>query len=278
MADETTRDDAWFEAEYNPRLTVADVDQVFAGWVARSAALRAEAPPQEVRYGSHAREVLDWFRPARPRGLVVFLHGGYWRALSKAEHSFVAAPWLASGYSVAVINYPLCPEVRIVDIVASCRRAVAALWPSLAGEERGNAIVAGHSAGGYLTAAMLATDWAAEGLPGQPFRGGLALSGVFMLEPLLRTSMNGLIRLAPEEARGWSLDLLRPGLTVPLLFAVGGDEPSEFHRQSRALAAAWALPGGGVCAVAGRNHFTIVEDFARAGSLVKTLAAGLLSR
>ncbi|HRK24286.1 MAG TPA: alpha/beta hydrolase [Beijerinckiaceae bacterium] len=257
------RDRDWFEQQYNPRLTVTDVQGIFDRWTAVSAATRKGRPCRlDLPYGPHPREVIDLFPADRPRGALVFLHGGYWRALSTKEHSFVAPAWLEAGFSVFLVNYPLCPQVTIKDIVASCRRAMATLWPMLGEAERRHVLVAGHSAGGYLAAAMAATDWAAPGLPAVALSGALSLSGVFDLPPLLNTSMNELIRLTPETARDWSLTRAAPATTVPLSLALGADEPGEFHRQSFALAEAWHMPAGSVQALAGHNHFTIVEDFA----------------
>lgn len=271
------RTSEWFEQQYNPRLSVPDAALHFARWGAWSAETRAAGPYQaDIAYGPHPREVFDLFRADTATGLVIFLHGGYWRALSKAEHSFVAGPLRAAGYSVAVINYPLCPEVTVAAIADSCRRAIAALWPRLTAQEQRNVLVCGHSAGGYLTAAMLTSDWQALGLPAAPFTAGLSLSGIFALEPLIHTSMNETIRLTADQAAAWSMTRLDARVAVPFLLAVGEREPAEFHRQSRQLAETWALAPDAVLSIAGTDHFTIVEQLHEPTSEVSRLARRLL--
>lgn len=274
---EQLADVAWCEQQYNPRLSVADPLAILGGWASRAAAARGRlAALADLPYGPHPREVLDLFRAARPRGLVVFLHGGYWRALSKNEHSWLAEAFVARGYSVAIPNYPLCPEVSVGDIAEACRRAISHLWPMLEPGERANAIVSGHSAGGYLTAAMLATDWTARGLPAAPFGAGLSVSGVFHLPPLLNTSMNAEIRLTAETAQAFSLTARRPASPVRLVLAVGGAEPGEFHRQSALLAAGWGLPADAVRPIGTCNHFSILDQLAEPGSALFTEAMALL--
>ncbi|WP_034851044.1 alpha/beta hydrolase [Inquilinus limosus] len=264
-------DPDWCEREYNPRVTVPDLPGVFGRWLDTAAAARERLPHQAgIAYGADPRETLDLFRADRPRGAVVFIHGGYWRASSKDEVSWAAAALVPAGFTTLVLNYPLCPQVTIAGIADCCRRAVAFAWANLLDEaERRCLIASGHSAGGYLTASMLATDWAVRGLPAAPFAGGVSISGVFDLRPLLRTSMNELIRLTPEQAQAWSLHEVpepRPG--APLELLVGGDETAEFHRQSALMAAAWPTLTRTPVPVPGRHHFDVVEEIGRPGTPV----------
>ena len=264
-------DPDWCEREYNPRVTIPDLAAVFGRWVETAAATRARQPHQSgLAYGDDPREVLDIFRADRPRGTVVFIHGGYWRASSKDEVSWAAAALVPAGFTVVVLNYPLCPQTTIAGITESCRRAIAFAWTELLDEaERRTVIVGGHSAGGYLTAAMLATDWAARGLPAAPFAGGVSISGIFDLRPLLRTSMNELIRLTPDQATAWSLhEVPEPTLGAPLELLVGGAEPSEFHRQSALMATAWPHLARAPIAVPGKHHFDVVEQIGHHGTPV----------
>src|SRR5207249_9590250 len=156
-------------------------------------------------------------------GLLVFLHGGYWRAFDKSDFSYAARPFVAEGIDVAIVNYDLCPVVDIGTIIDECQNALA--WLLREGPAHGiatdNIIVSGDSAGGHLTAMLQATDWRAMGVDPRPIRGGLALSGVFDLEPLILTSMNPDLRLNVENAAAWSPVRHRPTLHVPLLIAVG---------------------------------------------------------
>ena len=137
------------------------------------------------------------FAAARPRAALLFIHGGYWRALDKSLHSFVAGPLVDRGVSVAVMNYDLCPAVGVPHIVEECREAVA--WLGRHGANYGmpveRLVVAGHSAGGHLVAMLFATDWDRYGISPDLVVGGVAISGVFDLEPLVQVSFNTDLRL-----------------------------------------------------------------------------------
>jgi arylformamidase len=258
----------WHEREYNPRLTVADAGDLISAWSARSDATRRAHPPlRDIRTGDHPREVLDLFRPDSPRGVVVYIHGGYRRSFSKSETAFVAEGFLGAGLSVALLNYPLCPEVALETLIESVRRSFAHLVRDvLTDAERTAVVVTGHSAGGYLTAALVATDWTARGLPAYPFHGAVPISGVFDLAPLVHTSMNEQIRLTPERARGLNLLAAPQQVLAPVVVAVGGAETPEFHRQSRALTEAWTSPRPTLLEVDGANHFTVLDALATPGT------------
>jgi len=257
------------ERGYNLRAAVPEHPQWFERYSTASADARARfAPRLDLRYGAGPKETLDLFVPARPaRGTLVFLHGGYWRALDKSDFSYVAPPFLAHDLAVAVVNYDLCPDVTVATIVDECRRALAWLVREGgrvgAGAER--IVIAGHSAGGHLTAMMFATDWAAAGFPEPQIVGGVSLSGVHDLAPMVQFSFNADIRLDETEAARLSPVRLRPRTTAPLLTAVGADETPEFIRQTRLLWDGWPAnrPAGLVAPliVPARHHFSVVADF-----------------
>src|SRR5690606_20876912 len=127
----------------------------------------------------------------------VFIHGGYWRAHRKEDYRFVARAGRAAGAATAVIEYDLAPQVTLDEIVEQVRRAV--LWiRAHARAWNGDAarlVISGHSAGGHLAAMMALTDWTARGAPAGTVHGCLALSGVFDLDPITRTSINDDLRL-----------------------------------------------------------------------------------
>ena len=270
------------ERGYNNRAAVPDHPQ----WFQRFAELSARTvdryrPALDLRYGSHPKETLDLFVPAtRARGTFVFIHGGYWRALDKADHLFVAGPFVDRGFSVAVVNYDLCPQVTVSTIVDECRRAVA--WVVNEGERHGanadSIVVGGHSAGGHLAAMMLATPTEAFGLGRHPVSAAVSLSGVHDLRPLTLFSYNSDLRLDDAEAARLSPALQMPASSAPLLVAVGADETSEFVRQSQLMWDAWPAnrPTGSpaVLAVPARHHFSVVLDFEQGSSALtqKTLA------
>ena len=280
VAPQLTADEV--ERGYNNRAAVADHAQWFARWAAMSAAAFAsERVLRDLRYGPAPKETLDLFLPRAPaRATFLFLHGGYWRSLDKADHAFVAPPLTAQGIAVAVANYDLCPGVSIAAIVEETARAVA--W--LAREGRANGagadriVVGGHSAGGHLAAMMLARDWRADGFASCPIAAGLSLSGVHDLRPLVRFSGNVDFKLDDAEAARLSPALMRPTTNAPLAIAVGGAETGEFLRQAQLMWDAWPLnrPAGtaGPLVLPGKHHFDVVAEHADPGSaLTRTTLA-----
>lgn len=258
------------ERGYNNRAAVADHPRWFARYAELSAAAMFRFGPQrDLRYGPGPKETLDLFVPSTPaKATLVFIHGGYWRALDKADFSFVALPFVARGIATAVINYDLCPDVSIATIVDECRRAVAWVARDAAarGAAAGRVVVSGHSAGGHLAAMLLATDWAALGLARDCVAGAVSLSGVHDLAPMVQFSFNADFKLDAAEAARLSPVNLVPRSRAPLVIAAGADETSEFLRQSQILWDRWPAnrPGGmtGPLFVPGRNHFSVVADYA----------------
>ena len=260
---------AFAEREYNLRAAFPDHPEWFARWADDSERSRTSMRVvRDVRYGPGPKQTVDLFPAERPRGALLFIHGGYWRALDKDDHSFIAPSFVAEGIGVAVVNYDLCPGVRIAHIVEQCRQAVD--WLTREGESHGiptqRLIVGGHSAGGHLTAMMFATDWKARGTSADAIVGGVSISGVFDLEPLLKVSFNSDLGLDPQSARELSPIHLDPRLDVPLLLAAGADETSEFIRQSRGLWQSWPRcrprTRNGPLFVPGKHHFSVLTEFA----------------
>ena len=124
-------DPAWLDAQYNNRARVPDALQILQRWAEASALARSGAAGAQLdlRYGAGAQETLDVFPAAAgrasPAPVLVFIHGGYWRALDKADHSFLAPSFNAAGAAVVVPNYALCPTVGIEHISVQVARAVA---------------------------------------------------------------------------------------------------------------------------------------------------------
>ena len=268
--------DAEVERGYNNRAAVPDYQAWFDRWAALSDVARAQLRPvEDVRYGPGPKETLDVFAPAqRARGTLVFIHGGYWRSLDKRDHAFVAPAFVDAGIAVANVNYDLCPTVSIATIVDECRRAVA--WIVREGARHGLAadaiVVSGHSAGGHLAAMLHATDWRALGLATHPLHGGVSVSGVHDLEPMLQFSFNADFGLTRHEARRLSPIHLQPTTAAPFAVAVGANETSEFLRQADLLWSAWPAhrPRGtaDVLRVRERHHFDVIADYADPASLL----------
>lgn len=274
---------AELDRQYNARAAVPEHPEILARWAARSAhARRAQRCETDCYYGSTPAETLDFF-PARQSGapLLVFIHGGWWRSLDKRDFSFLAPAFVDAGAAVALINYALAPAVRLEDIVRQALRACAWCWRNAGslGVHPDRFHVAGHSAGGHLAAMMLAADWPAwaPDLPPQLLRGGLAVSGVFDLEPIARTPfLQKDLRLGPAAARRVSPVRYAPPHNVLLHTAVGMQESEEFHRQTGLIRAAWPHSVGLHLALEGRNHFTVVDALADPASLLHRSALKML--
>ncbi len=271
----------WHELQYNPRTTVANAGDIIPAWKIRAARTRESfAFDADISYGPHPREVLDFYCAPHSKGVVIYIHGGYWRMLSKVETSWVADGFVEQGVSVALINYPLCPEVSLSDIRDSIIRAFVYVYKNvLNDDEQKNIVVSGHSAGGHLAALHLATDWTKFGLLENPIAGVIAISGIYDVAPLINTSMNADIGITEQSAP--SLNLMTSDIKskAPICFVVGGDEPSEFHRQAEHQAKAWSELNPEVLSLAGKNHFTVVDSFSEPnGELCKVAMAMLSSR
>ena len=262
------------ERGYNNRAAVPEFQAWFDRWAERSReAEAAHGPRMDVRYGTGRKETRDLYLPTgRPRGTLLFIHGGYWRSLDKSDHGFVAPAFLAQGIAVANVNYDLCPTVGIADIVGQMSRAVALLVRDRErlGLGTGPLVVAGHSAGGHLAAMLHAASPQMLGATAHPVHGAVSLSGVHDLEPLLLSSYNADLRLDAAGACALSPVHLQPQSPGPLLLAVGARETSEFLRQTDLLWDAWpaARPPGaqGPLRLPGRHHFDVVFDYADPGS------------
>ena len=284
------KDAAWHDRMYNNRALVPDFADHFASWRQRSEQARAQRRcVLDVTYGYGPNETLDIFPASRPNApVVVFIHGGYWRSLDKADHSFVAPPLLDMGACVVVVNYALCPgtdkqPITIPDIALQCARSLAWVWRHIGahGGNRNDISVIGHSAGGHLAAMMLACRWKALGadLPADLVRKALSISGLFDLEPVRKTPfVQGDLKLTPEQVRRASPALWATPKGRTLYTVVGGDESPEFLRHNTLIRKAWGARAVPVCeALPGLNHFSVVSALTdpahRLNQLIRQLIA-----
>jgi arylformamidase len=259
-----------YEAEYNNRKRVPEYPEIAERWALLASAYRLAGDTElDQPYGSRERQRYDLFRAAQEDApLVVYIHGGYWQRGDRKDYSFVARELNANGITVAIPSYTLCPAASVMEISDEIQQCLAALWKKL----KKHPTVIGHSAGGHLTAEMLARNFGGfAGVPNDLVRSGCAISGVFDLSPLIGTSLNEALGLTKGTARAAS-PLFRPPPPKGkrLVAAVGGEESAEFLRQSREIAENWSKVGiaAETQVIAGTNHFTVVDELVRPGSAV----------
>ena len=233
-------------------------------------------------YGDLPSQRLDVFPAQRPGApVLVFLHGGYWRSLDKADHSFLAPALVASGAAVVVPNYSLCPAVSIDAIALEMTRALVWVHAHAAsfGGDPSRIALAGHSAGGHLAAMLLCCRWKAvdDALPLQPLRGALSISGLYDLEPLRHAPfVRDDLRLTPISANRLSPAFF-PRPKRPLYTVAGGDESEEFLRQNLLIRAQWGPSMVPVCeSLSGHNHLNILHSLADPAGRLHELALRLL--
>lgn len=268
------------DAEYNNRAMVPDHPAIMAGWARDAAAYRAGRPDAKLddAYGTGERHRYDLFPAAAPREhapVLLFIHGGYWQALDKTSFSHMAAGANAHGFDVAVMSYDLCPQVKlgeIVDQVIACTRHL----HTVTGRR---VLPFGHSAGGHLTACMAAANWPRIGEAADLIAAAMPISGLFHLAPLVPTFVNKAMGMDAGEAASLSPLVWTPPSGLKVTAVVGGDESSEYHRQTRTLVSCWGALGAATkeIVVPGANHFTVIAPLAEPGSILMAELVALAS-
>ena len=288
---ETSLDPQWLELMYNNRARVPDHQVYLSRWAGGSKAARQTQTCQlDLTYGEHPTEKLDIFTPLPKQDaetsagapVLVFIHGGYWCALDKADHSFIAPAFTAAGVCVVVPNYALCPAVTIGDITRQMTNALIWTWRNIArfGGDASRITVAGHSAGGHLVGMLMTQQWQTLGadLPALLVKNGLSISGLYDLEPIRLTPfLKNSLQLTSEQVRQQSPALL-PSPPQGMLYSVaGGDESAEFLRQNLLIEQAWGQQRVPVCEVLpDLNHFSVLEALTTPGHRLHQLALELL--
>src|SRR3984957_16063747 len=271
-----------YEVEYDNRARVPEYAEIFARWAGeaenyRAETLKAGCAQLGLAYGDTPRQSIDLFLPEAGESapLALFIHGGWWRSLDSSMFSQMARGPNARGVAVAVLGYDLCPNVAIADIIEQTRRAVLFLLQRFGRRM----FVYGHSAGGHLAGAMVATDWPSlyPKAPADLVPAGYSISGVFDLAPLVGVSVNQDLRLDAATARQvsplyWPI---KPGRIFDAV--AGGLESSEFKRQSRTIAETWRQSGAQTRyeEIAGTNHFTVIDALADSQSAMTARVAEL---
>jgi arylformamidase len=253
------------EYQYNPRVSVPEYPQLAKVRSEQARKVRASAKSWlNVPYGSSPRETLDIYAADRAGGpVLIYIHGGYWRSGSKEDNCNFVPVFTQRGATVVLVEYDLCPQVTVSDIVRETRSAIAWVYRNVIryGGEPSRLYLSGHSAGGHLTAMALAYEWEKEGLPKDLIKGAVATSGVYDLDMVRRISVQEQVRLTSEQA-GENSPFIHPPLPIcPVIVAVGGAEPKGWQQMSedffklceeRGMACEYLI-------VPGANHYTMSE-------------------
>jgi arylformamidase len=245
-------------------------------------AARTSQPILDASYGPHPRQRFDFFEAASSSTAIAYFHAGYWQSRDKAQFRFLAPTLLDAGFDVALVNYPLCPDVELEALTEAARAFVPAFKSFLAHRGRGPSrlIVAGHSAGAHLAVELALTDWRERGLSPDAIAAIVALSGVYDLTPLIDTPLNDNLRLTLSAARAASPLFRARGDLPPALFAVGAAETPAFRAQNEAMRAAWAAHGNTAEAliVEGADHFSLLRGLTTPGAPLLATVVALLER
>lgn len=266
--------DAELDVAYNVRRKAGTelLERHMARYLEESArAVEGLPGHQGVVYDEASGERLDvWGVDERaPRPVFVFLHGGYWFALSKEESSFMAKALHEQGISTVVPDYTLAPAATLEEIVRQVRASIA--WIHRHGREHGldpeRIVVGGSSAGGHLAAMTMVGGWQeACGLPEDVVKAAMPISGLFDIRPITRIYVNQYLRLDLERAAALSPALLPAGHRCPVVLAVAESDGAGFLEQTRMFHRHW--DAGDLMVVPGRDHFDVVLDLGDAGSTV----------
>ncbi|MBX6318709.1 alpha/beta hydrolase [Pigmentiphaga sp.] len=273
---------AFCESEYNNLARIPDHASYTARWAADGAlARRVQSAQLGLRYGDAPAETLDFF-PSRRLGapLLVFIHGGYWRALGKSDFSWIAPAYVARGAAVAILDYGLAPATPIEEIVRQMLRAHAWLYRH-AGElgfDARRIVTSGHSAGGHLTAMMVGARWQewAPDLPADLISAGLALSGLYDLEPVAMAPFLANLGLTPEQVAKLSPAYFTPERKTQMVAAVGASETNEFRRQTGLIAACWPRNVSRTLELPNCHHLDICDRLSTPGDPLFETACELL--
>lgn len=269
-----TMSEAERDAGLNNVNAVADALDIVAGWDQRAAALRAAYPDHlDLRYGPRARNRMDVFKAAAGGPTMVFIHGGYWQTRAKENFSHLAAGPMAHGINVAMLGYTLAPDATLDEIVVEIHAGIDGLVAHAPDLEIdvSRLIAAGWSAGGHMTAMAL----------GHPrVKAGLAISGIYDLEPIRHSYLNAKLQLDEAMSRRNSPLLLDGGPMKPLSLICGDDELPLLRQQSALFAGHRAARGLPVTyeEIAGANHFSILEELERPDGRATRLIRGLVER
>jgi len=254
-----------------PSLSAKDARGVLTRHAAETAALWGDPAlecTRDIAYGPASRTRLDVVRPQGPGPFpcLAFLHGGFWQEGDKAGSGFAARALAQEGWATALIGYTLAPEARLSQIVTEVGQAITHLAmqaPALR-IDPARLVLAGHSAGGHLTAALICGKAGAD--VANAIAGAVLISGVYDLRPIADSYVNNAVGMDTDEVRALSVIGAKPLRDIPVHLLIGADEPAAFQEQTDALHADWAgtLSALTLHRATGRDHFDILDDLAGA--------------
>ena len=253
------------EYQYNPRESVPEYPELAKVRAAQAQKVRAAAKSWlNVSYGNSPRETLDIYAADKPGGpVLVYIHGGYWRSGSKEDNCNFVPTFTKRGATVVLVEYDLCPQVTVTDIVRQTRASIAWVAKNIMrySGDPARLYVSGHSAGGHLTAMALAHDWTKESLAPDCIKGAVATSGVFDLDMVMQISVQEQVRMTAEVAKLNSPFMNPPKVKCPLVVAVGGAEPKGWQQMSEDYFNYCKQQGMNAeyLVVPGANHYTMSE-------------------
>src|SRR5882724_11416797 len=202
----------------NNGAAVAGSGDIVAGWDRRSAEMRARHSLHlDLRYGPRERNRIDFLKAGERAPTLVFIHGGYWQMRAKEAFTLFAEGPMAHGINVALVGYTLAPDATLDQIVAEIYAGIdflSAQLPALGGDGNG-IVVSGWSAGGHLAAMALSHPIV---------RAGMAISGIYDLEPIRHSYLNEKLKADEATSRRNSPMMQEGGPLKPLSLVVGSAE------------------------------------------------------
>ena len=268
-------DQAALDAQYDQATLVPDLSDYHARSTARAAnAKQSYRCFEHVAYGSHPDAWFDVYAP-KEQGterapIIVFFHGGAWRAKQAATMGMAAPAYVDSGAIFVAVNFSVAPEANLDIMVGQSRDATAYAARHAAdwGGDADRLFVLGHSSGAHQASNVAVTDWSAYGLASNLVKGLAVTSGPYDLEPVILSKRNEYLHMDPAMAmRNSAAKHLRPDLPAAMV-AWGGKELDEFKRQGAAFAEAWEAATGSVTRLVfpENNHFDQYDEIAKPDS------------
>jgi arylformamidase len=258
----------------NNGVAVAGSAELVAGWDRRSAEMRTQYPNYlDLRYGPRERNRIDFLKAADNGPTLLFIHGGYWQTRAKETFALFAGGPMAHGINVALIGYTLAPDATLDEIVAEIHGGLdflAAQLPDLGGDPD-RIVVSGWSAGGHLTSMALSHPHV---------KAGMAISGIYDLEPIRHSYLNVKLGLDEAMSRRNSPMMQAGGVLKPLSLVVGSAELPLLRKQTADFAGHRAKYGLPVTyeEVPGTNHFSIMDELMSPTGRITTLIRQVYER